>query len=68
MIMQGLQGSLIKEFAADMTAAAGDGQVWAFIATYDKHGELSWKAFGENEDGEDIILGSELVTFGSVND
>jgi hypothetical protein len=65
--MSGLEGSRIKEFAAEMSDAAGDREVWAFIATYDRNGELSWKAFGF-DDGEDIVLGSELVTFGSVND
>ena len=64
--MESLEGK-IKEFAAEMTDAAGNREVWAFIATYDRNGELAWKAFGF-DDGEDIILGSELVTFGSVND
>ena len=64
--MESLEGK-IKEFAAEMTDAAGNREVWAFIATYDRNGKLDWKAFGF-DDGEDIILGSELVTFGSVTD
>lgn len=66
--MQGLEGSRIKKFAAEMADAAGDREVWAFIATYDRNGELNWKAFGFDDDGGEIVLGSELVTFGSVND
>lgn len=66
--MSGLEGSRIKKFAEEMTDEAGGREVWAFVATYDRHGFLNWKAFGFDADGVDIVLGSELVNFGSVND
>lgn len=65
--MSGLQDGLLQNFAAEMVSEAGGREMWAFIATYDRNGELNWKAFGF-DDGEDIVLGSEMVTFGSVND
>lgn len=66
--MSGLQDALLSNFANELTREAGDSEVWAFIATYDEHGELNWKALAETQDGEDIVLGSKLVTFASVKD
>jgi hypothetical protein len=66
--MAGLQDALLNNFANELTQQAGDKEVWAFIATYDSNGNLNWKAFANGNDGEELVLGSELVTFESVKD
>lgn len=54
----------IDRMADEMKRQAGEKQVWAFIATYDKNGNLDWKAYDEDWN----MLGSELVRFDSVRD
>jgi len=66
--MAGLQDALLNNFANELCQEADGKEVWAFIATYDRNGELSWKAFAETKDGDDIVLGSEKVSFDSVKD
>jgi hypothetical protein len=52
----------ITEMVTEMKDEAGERRVWAFIATYDKNGNLDWKAYAANEDDtDDVILGSEIV-------
>ena len=66
--MAGLQDALLNSFANELCHEADGKEVWAFIATYDKNGEFAWKGLGFNDEGEDIVLGSDKVTFGSVTD
>ena len=66
--MAGLQDALLNNFANELCQEAEGKEVWAFIATYDEKGECAWKGLGFNEEGEDIVLGSDKVTFGSVTD
>lgn len=66
--MAGLQDALLNNFANELCQEAEGKEVWAFIATYDESGAFAWKAFAETEDGEDIVLGSDRVTFKSVKD
>lgn len=66
--MAGLQDAILNGFVREMEQEAAGREVWAFIATYDEHGQFAWKAYAEGDDYDDVMLGSEKVTFASVKD